>query len=147
MKYFTALIFLLGLFTNVLSAQEVTFENTPDEEHMVLMVLSEKWADLNDISKGLTRYNFTKHSNESLSTTRLKMDFISAKKPVMQIKSFPNKEAAMRYYHQFKATNPDFAQMGTVKKVYAISKSNFQAVLRAKSIKEYETFFKENYGG
>jgi hypothetical protein len=51
----------------------------------------------------------------------------------------------MAFYKGLKQNRPDFLQMGMTKDYYALSKTNYEQVVRAKSANGYKAFFEENY--
>ena len=121
------------------------FSLNETEEHYFLFVLNNRPGDLPELRGEITKYIWKYHPTPKLKITQIKIEGELADVPLIHIKSFPSKNAAMKFYRDLKKNNPDFMQMGMTKDYFAISKSNFEKVVRAKSIKSYIPFFTSNY--
>jgi hypothetical protein len=137
-----ALFFLV--FAGRASAQLPDFVEEPDSQHVVLIVLSEKWADVREISGEVVKYNLKQYPDKGLVSTRVSMPFLS-NLPVLYVHFFANKAEAMEYYQRLFHPKPDFMQMNIVESVWVLSKGNLNTVLLEESVKRYEPFFRTQY--
>lgn len=142
------LIVLLFAFLccHSLLAQTANYAFDAQEEHSVLLILSEVWADVKEVTGELAKFNQKEFGSAGLSIQLYKMPYLS-NVPVLFVSSFENKEVAMRYYQ--KLTNPyakpDFMQMGIVEAVWAFSNTNFNELLLAETLEGYPVFFEAHY--
>ena len=142
-----SLAFFGLLFTPELEAQQYVLPDyvaQPDSPHVALIVLSETWADVREISGEVAKYHVREYPEAGLITTRVSMPFLS-KLPVLYVHVFPDKAAAMYYYEKLYREKPDFMQMNIVESVWVLSKGNLNTLLLEESIKRYEGFFREQY--
>ena len=116
----------------------------PDSPHVVLIVLSEKWADVREISGEVVKYNLKNYPETELVSTRVSMPYLS-NLPVLYIHTFANKKEAMVYYNRLHQSKPDFMQMNIVEAVWVFSKGNLNTFLLEESIKRYQPFFAQHY--
>ncbi|MBK7335076.1 MAG: hypothetical protein IPJ00_02455 [Saprospirales bacterium] len=116
----------------------------PDSQHIVLIVLSEKWADVREISGEVVKYNLRLYPEMELVSTRVSLPFLS-NLPVLYVHYFSNKVEAMEYYHRLYKEKPDFMQMNIVESVWVFSKGNLNTLLLEESIKRYIPFFQKHY--
>jgi hypothetical protein len=116
----------------------------PDSPHVALIVLSEAWADVREISGEVVKYHVREYPEAGLISTRVTMPFLS-KLPVLYIHTFPDKAAAMYYYDKLYREKPDFMQMNIVEAVWILSKGNLNTLLLEESIQRYEGFFRKHY--
>ncbi len=138
-KYFL-LPFLLLAFAKWSPAQEKPeFQHRPDEEHYVLILLSETWANAREIAGQVARYNQELTANKPTRMQLYRIPFLS-QQPVITLTGFPNQQAAEKYCRQLRETNPNFMQMNIVEKVWPVSLYNFNEMLRKKSAAGYDTF-------
>jgi hypothetical protein len=138
------IVVLFFLFAGRAAAQLPDFVEEPDSQHVVLIVLSEKWADVREISGEVAKYNLKQYPDKGLVSTRVSMPFLS-NLPVLYVHYFANKAEAMQYYHSLYRPKPDFMQMNIVESVWVLSKGNLNTVLLEESVKRYEPFFRVRY--
>lgn len=132
------------VFAGRAAAQVPDFVEEPDSQHVVLIVLSEKWADVREISGEVVKYNLKQYPDKELVSTRVSMPFLSAL-PVLYVHYFANKAEAMEYYHRLYHPKPDFMQMNIVESVWVLSKGNLNTVLLEESFQRYGPFFRSKY--
>lgn len=120
------------------------YVDEPDSQHVVLIVLSEKWADVREISGELVKYNVQFYPEKELVSERITMPFLS-NLPVLYVHYFSNKPEAMAYYHRLYGEKPDFMQMNIVEAVWVFSKGNLNTLLLEESIERYIPFFGKHY--
>lgn len=135
---------LAGYFAKGQSYEIPDFVEEPDSPHVALIVLSEKWADVREISGEVVKHNLQHYPEMSLVSTRVSLPFLS-NLPVLYIHYFPNKAAAMDYYDRLHKKKPDFMQMNIVEAVWVLSKGNLNTVLLEESLQRYDVFFKTHY--
>ncbi|MBK7407858.1 MAG: hypothetical protein IPJ40_07110 [Saprospirales bacterium] len=107
-------------------------------------MLSEKWADVREISGEVVKYNLKNYPETELISTRVSMPYLS-NLPVLYVHTFANKKDAMGYYDRLHKSKPDFMQMNIVESVWIFSKGNLNTFLLEESIKRYEPFFQQHY--
>lgn len=145
----TYLFLFLALFLAQGRLQAQSFQmpdyvEQPDSQHVVLIVLSEKWADVREISGEVVKYNLRMYPGKDLVSTRVSMPFLS-NLPVLYVHYFSNKAEALEYYKLLYKNKPDFMQMNIVESVWVFSKGNLNTLLLEESIKRYLPFFQEHY--
>lgn len=143
----TAFLFFLSLSAN---AQELTekggFNLDTSEEHYYLFVLSNaRPNDLPELRGEITKYIWKHHANAKLKITQIKVGGELQTVPLIHLQSFKNKTEAMAFHQNLKKTRPDFLQLGMTVDYFPLSKSNYEKVLRAKSLQGYKPFFLNNY--
>jgi len=116
----------------------------PDSPHVVLIVLSEKWADVREISGEVAKYNVQFYAEKELVTERITMSYLS-NLPVLYVHDFSGKKDAMGYYIRLYREKPDFMQMNIVESVWVLSKGNLNTLLLEESIERYIPFFEKHY--
>ncbi len=150
-KFFIPLTLMLMFFLPAaLSAQDQLTEKggfvaNANEEHSYLFVLSSRAADLQELRTGITKYIWKYHPNEKLKITQIAVDGDLKDVPLIHVTGFTNKAQAMAFHNGIKTNRPDFMQMGMTKENFPVSKSNYETVLRTKSLNGYKAFFQQNY--
>ena len=140
---FPFLLFSL-LFFRPAKAQVPGFLFEPDMEHCLLLVLSETWADLSEVSAAVVQYNLREYPELDLKVSRLRMPYLSPM-PVLYIRSFKDASQAMAYYERLQREKPDFMQMNMVKASWPLSNFNYNEVVLNKSLGNYPAFFQKYY--
>lgn len=116
-----------------------------NEEHYFLFVLSDRQGDLQELRGEITKYIWKYHPSDRLKITQIQVGGELAEVPLIHISAFDNKAEAMKFFNNLKKNRPDFLQMGMTKDYFPLSKSNYERVLRSKSLKGYKPFFQQNY--
>ena len=150
-KFFVPLT-LLALFflpTCIFAQDNLTekgvFVVNATEEHNFLFVLANKPNDLQELRTGITKYIWKYHPNDKLKITQIQVDGDLKDVPLIHVTGFANQSQAMEFYKGLKANRPDFMQMGMTKDFFPLSKTNYEQVVRAKSLNGYKPFFQQNY--
>jgi hypothetical protein len=144
MKYGLLLTFFC-LFTSLpLIGQQPDFQSAPTSEHCVLILLSEVWADVNELAAEVAKYNAEEYTDQGLKVTRLLMPYLS-NVPVLYVRTFPDKKSAMAYYHRLYEEKPNFMQMKMVDAVWPLTTKNYNQIIIHESLGEYPQFFETNY--
>ena len=140
----SVLFFLAAGALQAQSPELPDYKTEPDSPHVALIVLSEKWADVREISGELVKYNVGEYPEKGLVSERVTMPFMS-NLPVLYIHYFQNQAEAMEYYHRLWEDKPDFMQMNIVESVWVFSKGNLNTLLLEESPKRYAAFFDKYY--
>ncbi len=115
------------------------------EEHFFLFVLNNRPADLPEMRGEITKYIWKFHPQSKLKITQIKIEGELENVPLIHVQSFPNKAKAMAFQNSLKTHRPDFLQMGMTIDYFAVSKSNYERIVRNKSLAGYKPFFQGNY--
>jgi hypothetical protein len=141
--------FLLALAVPAFSQEQLTpkggYSTDANEEHYFLFVLANRPTDLPELRGAITKYMWKQYPNQRLKITQIQVDGELTNTPLLHIQSFSNKAAAMEFYDSLKKNKPDFLQMGMTLDYFALSKSNYEAILRNKNMKGYKAFFEQFY--
>ena len=129
--FYSLLVFPVFFFcsTATTTAQSETFTNSASEPHYVLITMTKQAVDIPDVRAEVTKYIWKNHPADKLNISHI---LIGENRSVnaMFLKEFRNKAHAMSFYKKMMDTKPDFMQMNLTKDYYAISKSNFDQMLR-----------------
>ncbi|MCF8244453.1 MAG: hypothetical protein K9J37_00085 [Saprospiraceae bacterium] len=151
LKFFIPLTLLvLLILPSSITAQDNLTEKggyvmNANEEHSFLFVLSNRAGDLQELRTGITKYMWKYHPNEKLKITQIQVDGELKEVPLILISGFDNKAKAMEFYNGLKNNRPDFMQMGMTQDYFPLTKSNYEKIVRAKSLNGYKPFFQQNY--
>ncbi|RME98173.1 MAG: hypothetical protein D6772_09395, partial [Bacteroidetes bacterium] len=121
------------------------FKVSDNELHYVIVVFESDDIDLNAQKIKVSDYNRTHHSLDKL---RISNVYLGAKNdiPVLVLRRFKDKAAAMAYYNGTLTHANDFIDKdATPYQLFAISQSNYREVLRNRNMEGYESFFEANY--
>ncbi len=121
------------------------FSVNPAEEHYFLFVLNNRPADLPEMRGQITKYIWKYHPEQKLKITQIKIEGELVDVPMIHISKFDNKAQAMKFYKGLKTNLPDFLQMGMTRDYFAVSKSNYEKIVRAQTLAGYKPFFASNY--
>lgn len=143
-------LFLLAFTSGLLAQQDQLTEKggfsvQDSEEHYFLFVLNNRPGDLPELRGEITKYIWKHYPDSKLKITQIKVEGELADVPMIHLQSFPNKAAAMSFYNKIKTEKPDFMQMGMTKDYFAVSKSNYEKIVRAQTLVGYKAFFASNY--
>ncbi len=151
MKKTLHFIFFLLLFAvnNGIAQDQLTekggFSVNANEEHYFIFVLANRPNDLPEVRAEITKYLWKNYAGAKLKVTQIQGEGELATIPLIHIQAFPNKAAAMDFYSNLKKNRPDFLQMGLTTDYFPLSKSNYETILRAKTLKGYKAFFEQQY--
>jgi hypothetical protein len=115
------------------------------DEHSFIFVLNNRPKDLPEVRTGITKYIWKYHPSDKLKITQIKIDGDLENVPLIHITGFESKAKAMEFYAGLKKNRPDFLQMGMTEDYFAVSKSNYETIVRSKSLNGYKSFFEQNY--
>ncbi|MFK8102990.1 MAG: tetratricopeptide repeat protein [Saprospiraceae bacterium] len=111
--------------------------------HYALVLLKDD-KKLSPAKISVSDYNRKYNKLAKLRISNIYLDR-EAKTPVLVIRRFKNKEAAMNYFQGIKGNSKDFMASRTEYELFVITQFNYREVLKAKDITEYRAFFEENY--
>ena len=142
-------LFVLLLQTSGYSQDQLTekggYSFNANEEHSFLFVLANRPGDLQEVRTGITKYLWKFHPEDKLKITQIAIAGDLENVPLIHISGFSSKADAMAFFSGLKQNRPDFLQMGMTKDYFALSKSNYEKIVRAKSLAGYKPFFEQNY--
>lgn len=151
-KLFIPLTFLLllAVYSPSLFAQNDLTEKAgyvfnAAEEHSFLFLLNNRPNDLPEVRTGITKYIWKYHPSDKLKITQIKIDGELENVPLILVTGFESKAKAMEFFQGLKTNRPDFLQLGMTKDYFAVSKSNYENIVRNKSFGNYRSFFDQNY--
>ncbi|MBI1223779.1 MAG: hypothetical protein GC192_00965 [Bacteroidetes bacterium] len=150
-KFFIPLTLLaFFIFPSVMVAQNNLTEKggfvvNANEEHSFLFVLSNRPNDLPELRTGITKYMWKFYPNDKLKITQIQVDGELKDVPLILITGFEDKAKAMEFYNGLKTNRPDFMQMGMTKDYFPLTISNYEKIIRSKSLNGYKPFFQQNY--
>lgn len=134
---------------NAFSQEKLTpkegFTLNANEEHYYIFVLNNRPADLPELRAAITKYIWKNYPNSNLKITQIAIEGDLANVPLLHVQSFTNKAEALAFHQELKNNHPDFMSMGMTVDYFPISKSNFEAIVRSKSLDSYKDFFLTNY--
>lgn len=121
------------------------FKSDDDKLHYVIVVISSKTdSDLNAAKISVSNYNRKYHKVDKIRISSSTLNKENNTQVVL-LRRFDNKEAAMKYYNEVTRNDDEFMETKMSYDVFPITQQNFREIMKKKSIKEYEVFFKENY--
>jgi len=115
------------------------------DEHSFIFVLDNKPNDLPEVRTGITKYIWKHHPSDRLKITQIAIDGDLENVPLILITGFSSGAKSMEFFNGLKKNRPDFLQMGMTKDYFAISKTNYETIVRSKSLSGYKSFFEQNY--
>lgn len=144
-----SLLFLIfpifSIAQNKPQATKDGFIFNPNEAHGFLIVLSKRFADLAEMRTDVTKYTWTYFAKDKLEVSQIRIGWKNLYENAMYIEGFREMEHAMKYFDSLKKNRPDFLQMGMTLDYFAVSKTNFDQILRNKSLLGYKEFFERYY--
>lgn len=145
-------LFLLAFFSLTIEvgfAQELSekgaFLVNAQEEHHVLIVLANRPDDFPEVRTEVMKYIWKYFPGNPLKVTQIALGGDLQNVPLIHLQTFANQSQAMEFYNSLKKNSPDFMQMGMTVDYFALSKSNFEKLVRSKSLDGYKSFFEKNY--
>jgi hypothetical protein len=150
MRKLIPLAFLFAFFHSALFGQDDLtakegYTLDSGEEHYFIFVLANRPADLPEVRASITKYIWKYYPQARLKVTQIAVDGDLANVPLIHLQTFKGKAQAMEFYKSLKKNHPDFLQMGMTLDYFPLSKSNYETILRAKSLDGYKAFFQKNY--
>ncbi len=121
------------------------FKVGENELHYIIIVFDSDDIDLNQNKIKVSDYNRTYHSLDKLRISNVYLGQ-SNDVPVLVLRRFKDKAAAMSYYDGVEKNAQDFINANEVDfQMFPITQSNYREVLRNRSVEGYDVFFRGNY--
>jgi hypothetical protein len=122
-----------------------SFKVSDNELHYVIVVFESDDIDLNANKIVVSDYNRTYHSLDKLRISNVYLGQ-SNDVPVLVLRRFKDKAAAMAYYLGIRRNAADFINVDEVNyQVFPITQSNYREILRNRTVDGYGEFFNANY--
>lgn len=114
--------------------------------HYVLIIMQTDKMSLNDAKVKASNFNSKYFQNDQLNIGNIVLgDNSNAQIPVIVVRRFNNKAAAMKYFDGLKSNRKDFVEDLTWYEVFAISQANYRTLVKNRAIEPYRNFFMNNY--
>jgi tetratricopeptide (TPR) repeat protein len=114
--------------------------------HYVLIIMQTDKMSLTDAKNKASNFTAKYFQNDKLNIGNIVLgDNSNAQIPVIVVRRFNNKSAAMKYFDGLKSNRKDFVEDLTWYEVFAISQSNYRTLVKNRTIEPYRTFFMNNY--
>ena len=114
-----------------------------DKSHYILVAFTGK-VKTNDKKRAISDYNRKYHKLDKLGITAM---FLTTDKPLLVVRRFKNKAAAMGYFEGIQNNLAEFMpdDEGVPFDVFAVSLNNYRQILRSRSLEGYQAFFDTHY--
>ena len=121
--------------------KEWNFEYNPDTVHFFILFSPKGVVNVNNAKNNIADFNASSFSDKNLKTSST---FLNTSDQMIIVKKFSNSSMALDYYYAFKVNN------GPIKKYrdndyFILSPHNLKELYLEKTIKNYNSFFKEFY--
>ena len=119
------------------------YQFLPEESHIVVLAIVKGRVDMNQLVFDLINFNFDKYPQTEFSTEKQTMDNGIR---LVTIKGTGNADGAMTYYRALLKENTVAEDLkSTDHKIFIISETNFDVLLKHGELPVYEIFFNNNY--
>jgi tetratricopeptide (TPR) repeat protein len=120
------------------------FTYNENELHYILVVFSQGQGQLNDLRNTISDYNQKYHKLDKIRPASIYLGQEN-KTPVVVLRRFKDKNAAMRYYEGVQKNQNEFVKNGIPFEIMPISQNNYRQIIRQRSLDGYKGFFDSNY--
>jgi Tfp pilus assembly protein PilF len=121
------------------------FKESMKELHYILIVFNDYDTDLNAAKINVSEFNAKYNKADRLRTTNVYLG-ADNKTPVLVVRRLKSGEIAKAYVDNAIQREKDFLNAGKYDySVYAVSQSNYREVLKARTVKGYDDWYRENY--
>ncbi|NNE27412.1 MAG: tetratricopeptide repeat protein [Saprospiraceae bacterium] len=134
-------------FADILFDEDIDkFERADDKLHYVFAVVFGLGQRAFDQAKiDINNYNKKFHRFDNLKTSNIYLNQEN-KAQIVLIRSFKNKEEAMKYYDGYEKNKSEFIKDEKVAyEVFAATQKNYREVIKQKGVSNYRIFFEDNY--
>lgn len=101
---------------------------------------------LEDQKARVSDYNRAYHKLDKLRISNIYLGpTADSRLPIIVIRRFKNRAAAMKYYDGVQKNKADFIDRNMDYDIFAITQGNYRQVLKSKSLAGYKSFFEKNY--
>lgn len=122
------------------------FKDEPDQIHYIVISIEDDSDVLNKAKIAVSNYHLQYHKLDKLRISNLYLGSNDGERfPLLVIRKFENKEAAMKYYLAAKRNQKDFIDGKVEYAVFPMSQNNYREILRSKSLDGYSEFFNTYY--
>jgi TolA-binding protein len=122
------------------------FKDEPDQIHYIVISIEDDSDVLNKAKIAVSNYHMQYHKLDKLRISNLYLGSNDGERfPLLVIRKFENKEAAMKYYLAAKRNQKDFIDGKVEYAVFPMSQNNYREILRSKSLDGYNDFFNTYY--
>ena len=122
------------------------FKDEPDQIHYIVISIEDDSDVLNKAKIAVSNYHMQYHKLDKLRISNLYLGSNDGERfPLLVIRKFDNKEAAMKYYLAAKRNQKDFIDNKVEYAVFPMSQNNYREILRSKSLDGYSEFFNTYY--
>lgn len=113
--------------------------------HYVIIVFDSDKVDLNAAKIKVSDYNEAYHGLDKLRISNVYLGD-GNNIPVLVLRRFKDKTAAMEYYTGVQKNGKDFIDPNAMNfQLFPVTQTNYREVLRNRSVEGYKTFFEANY--
>ena len=138
---------LLGEWRGTLPGEEkikgTQFTYEPDQLHYIVVNFQDD-VKLNDVKAKVSDFNRKYFELEKLRISNIFLG-TDINKPIIVVRRFKNRDAAIRYYNTVQKNAGDFIDPAIRFDIFAITQNNYREILKAKSLDGYKAFFDANY--
>lgn len=121
------------------------FKAEPDALHYIAVVISNKnGKKITDAKSAVANFNKKNFRNDNLRLSNIFLNN-NVEKPLIVIRKFKNKKAAMNYVKAATDGGDDYLTTEMDYTIYPLTQGNYRVVLRNKSFEGYDAFLEENY--
>lgn len=119
------------------------FKIAPAAEHFLVIIVTEQNFNPESLRKMISDFNAASFSTVKLDVSSIIFD---ADKQMVSVKTFPNQEKGMNYYHAIKADNKISRSLELKNyRMFLINQQNYALLYKEKKVEDYMKFFTENY--
>ena len=126
-----------------LEKAEEIFEIEDDKVHYGIVVFDNKVA-LSSVKASISDYNRKNHRLDQLRISNIYLGS-DTNRPLIIIRKFKNKTAAMKYYDGAVKDPTEFIKVRDEYNFFVVNQHNYREILRNKSAIEYKSFFAKHY--
>lgn len=120
------------------------FTYNENELHYIIVVFNEGQGQLNDLRNKISDYNEKYHKLDKIRPASIYLGQEN-KTPVVVLRRYKDKNAAMRYYEGVQKNKNEFVDSGIPFEILPISQNNYRQIIRQRSVDGYKEFFDSNY--
>ena len=120
------------------------FTYNENELHYIIVVFNEGQGQLNDLRNRISDYNEKYHKLDKIRPASIYLGQDN-KTPVVVLRRYKDKNAAMRYYEGVMKNKNEFVESSVPFELLPISQNNYRQIIRQRSVDGYKAFFDSNY--
>lgn len=126
--------------------QEQKFQVEDSKLHYIIVYFNDD-IKINEQKNAVSDYNQKFHKLDRLKITPLLLgNDPESRRPIIVVRRFKDKFAAMQYYQGVDRNRAAFLKDPDVDfQIVAVSQNNYRQILRSKSLDGYQSFFEDNY--